>query len=170
MRHTYLLNFLSISAVNNGFLHYRFQSNVAYAKTDFLSFRRSIVDFYLQQSTPQRSRMGGKQPQHDIRFDQLNHWPVKSKQRRCAFPECAGTSLYMCEKCNVGLHIECFKKYHTEYASVRRLNSIRLICFCWFSIEQNTHNCTRVVVYAFPTHLLMIMGKKTRTLPHPCQF
>lgn len=46
-----------------------------------------------------------------IRKDGINHFPVqKDKPTRCAV--CKTNAVVMCEKCNVTLHIKCFKTYH----------------------------------------------------------
>ena len=37
-------------------------------------------------------------------------------KRRCSLPECKGTRVYYCKKCNVGLHAECFELYHLSRA------------------------------------------------------
>ncbi|RXM97951.1 hypothetical protein EOD39_13766 [Acipenser ruthenus] len=44
------------------------------------------------------------------RFDNTSYWPINSGNRflRCRVCDCHTT--YSCEKCNVPLHIECFKK------------------------------------------------------------
>ena len=40
------------------------------------------------------------------------HWPVRSKQRRCAVKGCKSKSNYKCERCDVALCVVCFKGYH----------------------------------------------------------
>ena len=46
----------------------------------------------------------------EIRHDGIDHWIAKGNLRRCA--KCSKTSKYFCEKCNVGLHPDCFKDFH----------------------------------------------------------
>jgi hypothetical protein len=41
------------------------------------------------------------------------HWPVTTKQRRCAMKTCKSKSAYKCERCDVALCVLCFKAYHT---------------------------------------------------------
>ena len=48
----------------------------------------------------------------EVRYDAINHWMGKGKQRRCA--SCQKTTLYFCEKCNVGLHPDCHKQFHIK--------------------------------------------------------
>ena len=47
----------------------------------------------------------------DIRYDGNNHWVVlQVKQTRCA--HCHAKTTSRCEKCDIGLHVKCFKEYH----------------------------------------------------------
>ena len=49
----------------------------------------------------------------NIRYDRFGHIIVHTEQSlRCG--QCEGRSRYMCEKCNVGLHPECFKTFHSH--------------------------------------------------------
>jgi len=50
----------------------------------------------------------------EVRTDNTAHWIVQGSQHRCAAPGCVGTSVYACEKGNVGLHPGCFKLFHTN--------------------------------------------------------
>lgn len=49
-----------------------------------------------------------------VRCDGLNHWPqhVGDSNPRCR--ECKGRSKFMCDKCQVPLHPQCFRPYHTK--------------------------------------------------------
>ncbi|ESN91370.1 hypothetical protein HELRODRAFT_165400 [Helobdella robusta] len=49
------------------------------------------------------------------RGDGFAHWIIQSSQRRCAAAGCKGTSIFACEKCNVGLHPGCFKSFHLSH-------------------------------------------------------
>lgn len=110
-------------AVQNAFQLYRLQEKNPGAKPhDLLSFRREIVHVYMQCFSPQTnapalfpaSRIpADRRVLHDVRTDSTAHWIVQGSQRRCAAPGCVGTSVYSCEKCNVGLHPGCFKQFHT---------------------------------------------------------
>ena len=60
----------------------------------------------------------------DKRKDGLNHWIVhteagpdgKPKRRNCKLCSSLGEkdrkALFMCEKCEIPLHVTCFKNYH----------------------------------------------------------
>ena len=101
-------------SVNNAYQLYRQQKrSEGERKLDLLGFRRSIVDTYyrcLRKSTttnifPPARKLS--KVSDEVRYDAINHWIGKGKQRRCA--SCQKTTLYFCEKCNVGLHLDCHK-------------------------------------------------------------
>ena len=50
----------------------------------------------------------------NIRYDGVSHWPkhVGDGKPRCR--ECKRRCKFTCSKCHVGLHPECFEKYHTK--------------------------------------------------------
>lgn len=85
-----------------------------------LQFRRHSATIYLKRHAllPQ----GGGRPSTSIsrtrmhtelRKDGLGHLIVSCKRRRCAGDFCQKHPSTMCEKCNIGLCIDCFKPYHT---------------------------------------------------------
>ena len=47
-----------------------------------------------------------------IRYDNYNHWLIRSDQEHARCKYCSGRSTYKCEKCNVPLHPQCHKNYH----------------------------------------------------------
>ena len=110
-------------AVQNAFQLYRSQERIAGIKShDLLSFRREIVQVYMQSFSPQASSCGPFPPARipadrrvlqEVRTDATDHWIIQGTQRRCAAHGCSGTSVYDCEKCNVGLHPACFKLFHS---------------------------------------------------------
>ena len=56
-------------------------------------------------------------PLTNLRYDHSNHWPISTKKGSCVHCKSNdknSSSSYMCSKCNVRLHINCFKEYHTE--------------------------------------------------------
>lgn len=83
---------------------------------DVLAFRRSTARFYLERfaNPPCQGKRGRPQSRGDeARFDMHAHWVVpQSKQTRCAHCHMKTTS--RCEKCDKGLHVKCFKEYHTS--------------------------------------------------------
>ena len=103
-------------SVNNVYqLHRQQKRSEGERKLDLLGFRRSIVDTYyryLRKSTtiflPARKL---SKLSDEVRHGALNHWISKGKQRRCA--SCQKTTLHFCEKCNVGLHPDSLKQFHT---------------------------------------------------------
>ena len=115
-----LFRFVIDVSVNNAFQLYRMKEvQAGERKLDALGFRRSIVDAYFRLYRSNKSFetlfRGSRRlhnPAENLRYDGLNHWLVKGSQRRCAMEGCKGTSKFFCEKCNVGLHPDCYKIYH----------------------------------------------------------
>ena len=82
---------------------------------DMLQFRRYIVRTYLSQyGKPPEKGMRGK-PQDvlsDIRYDGYKHWVIpQNGQTKCR--HCHMKTTTRCEKCDVGLHVKCFKDHHS---------------------------------------------------------
>ena len=80
---------------------------------DVLQFRRYIVRTYLSQyGKPPEKEMRGK-PQNvlsDVRYDRYKHWVIPQRgQTKCR--HCHMKTITRCKKCNVGLHVKCFKDY-----------------------------------------------------------
>ena len=109
-------------AVQNAFQLYRLQEKVSGAPDhDLLSFRREIVQVYMKMLSSQRGPAVPYPPARipvnqrvlqEVRTDATAHWIVQGTQRRCVAPGCKGTSVFACEKCNVGLHPGCFTAFH----------------------------------------------------------
>ncbi|KAL4125910.1 hypothetical protein QTP88_010147 [Uroleucon formosanum] len=91
-----------------------------------LQFRREIVrNLLLKYGT--KPKVGGRPStsmssvscnriSDDIRYDGKNHLIIptpEKKRKRCAGEGCSSSIRTMCEKCNVGLCIECFKIFHS---------------------------------------------------------
>lgn len=87
-----------------------------------LDFRREIAQFYLQRYKTPRKAPGpqssiSKVLHSDLRYDRYDHFIEKvpdGKRRRCAGNGCNSSGRTMCNKCNVGLCIDCFKSFHTK--------------------------------------------------------
>lgn len=50
-----------------------------------------------------------------MRYDNVGHVILKSqneKRRRCKV--CHSTTVFMCQKCTVDVHVKCFDQYHTK--------------------------------------------------------
>ena len=109
-------------AVQNAFQLYRLQKKVPGApEYDLLSFRREIVQVYMQTLSPPNGLTVVFPPSRlpiecrvlsEVRTDATAHWIIQGTQRRCVATGCRGTSVLACEKCNVGLHPGCFKAFH----------------------------------------------------------
>jgi len=84
---------------------------------DHLEFRRVIVETYHKNYTTKMSpsTIFPKSLKYHVRMVEENHHWIRIKnQRRCAKKGCNGTSVFFCTKCNVGLHPECFEKFHFQ--------------------------------------------------------
>ena len=117
--------FMPDAAVQNAWLLYRSSSNPDNETMDLLSFRREIVNIYrMKYSSQQRSHIfsptditlfrgksNDKRVPSKVRFDGIRHYPLSNPtQRRCSY--CGKKSKYVCSKCSIGLHIDCFESYH----------------------------------------------------------
>ena len=112
-------------SVNNTYQLYRQNKcSEGERKLYLLGFWQNIVDTYYRchrKSTittnifpPERKL---SKVSDEIRYDAINHWIGKAKQRRSASYQ--KTTLYFCEecnveKCNVGLHPDCHKQFHIK--------------------------------------------------------
>lgn len=77
-----------------------------------LNFLREI-SVCLLRSTPRPITGPRSQLSEVVRFDGFHHWPMeKQAQKRCAY--CKKNTSYKCEKCDINLHIACFKAYHLK--------------------------------------------------------
>ena len=109
-------------AVKNAFQLYRLQERNAGARDhDLLSFRRETVQVYMQKLSSTRGPelpfpspriQADRRVLPEVRTDGSDHWIIQGTQRHCMAPGCKGTSVFACEKCNVGLHPGCFKEFH----------------------------------------------------------
>lgn len=94
-----------------------------------LDFRREVVDVYLHRyrsiskgsGRPSSSvhRSSDSRISDDIRYDGKDHLvrsigEDKTKKKRCAYRSCKSIVRTMCNKCNVGLCINCFMPFHTK--------------------------------------------------------
>ena len=110
-------------AVQNAYQLYRLQTKIAGApEHDLLSFRREIAQVYVKTLSslhaavpyPPSRIAADRRVLDEVRTDGAGHWIVQGTQRRCVAPGCKGTSVFACEKCNVGLHPGCFKAFHCK--------------------------------------------------------
>ena len=96
-------------------------SRCAGKNEDLLAFRREVVMSYLLRfrNLPKTSgrRPVSKPGENDSRYDQTGHFvepTPKNERRRCAGELCGARVRTQCCKCDVGICIKCFKKYHTR--------------------------------------------------------
>lgn len=104
---TYLLD----ASVNNALQLYKLKNG----NIEHLSFRRSIAMAYLKRygCKPSRGKARQSAIQAESRFDRTDHIVIPQvKQTRCA--HCHEKTTTRCEKCNVGVHVKCFKVYHAR--------------------------------------------------------
>lgn len=110
---------LSIYAVNG----WRLRMKTTGQKEPFLDFLRELcIEMFLQHGKPYLKKPLTSTHEASSRFDGLNHWIVntdldaqgKPKRRNCK--NCSlkkkpdMKAAYICEKCNVPLHVNCFKE------------------------------------------------------------
>jgi len=112
-----LFAYLLDVSMQNAWLLYRLTPAYDVEPLDQLEFRRNICNLYYKRYHPQNRSsigrpMGRAQPlssrvPQEIRLDGLNHLLESSgTQRRCAV--CRLKTRRQCNKCDVGLHVECF--------------------------------------------------------------
>ena len=92
---------------------------------DLLSFCREIANIYrMKYSSRQRSytfsptditlfraKSDDKRVSSKVRFDVIRHYPLSNPtQHSCSY--FGKTSKYVCSKCGIRLHIDCFESYH----------------------------------------------------------
>ena len=115
-----LFQFCVDLAVNNAFQLYRLQPlQQGEKQLDLLGFSREIVKVYHARFRSDKTLplifpapRSTQRVIPEIRYDGIDHWIAKGNQRRCA--KCSKTGNYFCEKCNVSLHPDCFKDFHTR--------------------------------------------------------
>lgn len=78
---------------------------------DQLAFRRALAKTILMQNKKPYTYQIGRPIQNTLRYDRLDHYVIpQDRQTRCG--ECHQKTTTRCQKCNVGLHVKCFVKYH----------------------------------------------------------
>ena len=105
-------------AVKNAFQLYRSKPlNQGQKRLDLLGFRKEIVQIYharfrVEKTLPVIFPKNTQRVNLDIRYDGIDHWIAKGNQRRCA--KCSKMRKYFCERCDFGLHPDCFKDFHIK--------------------------------------------------------
>ncbi|KAJ8938653.1 hypothetical protein NQ314_011392 [Rhamnusium bicolor] len=109
-----IFTWLLDAAINNAWLLYRKH----HSKTTNLLFRRELVQVYLARygETPKMPGPAKTATSRTvfpaIRFDGMHHYVAPCNRRRCAGVDCKSFGRTMCTKCDVGLCVPCFAKYH----------------------------------------------------------
>ena len=116
--------FMPDVSVQNSWLLYRKSTLYKVKPLDLLGFRREIVNIHrMKYSTKQRGtirppleitlfkgRLNENRVPTAVRYDGVRHYPLSNPtQRRCGF--CDKKSKYVCTKCDVALHIDCFEHF-----------------------------------------------------------
>ena len=108
------MSYLIDVSMNNAWLLHR--RNKDAEKLDLLAFRRRVVSYYLEHyARPPQPGCKGRPSaiEIELQFDKVNHWVIpQDKQTRCA--HCHQKTTTRCEKCDKGLHVKCFKNFHTK--------------------------------------------------------
>ena len=106
---------LSVIAVNA----WRLRMKVKGLKEPFLDFLRELViEMFSIHANPLQNTMS-MIVSETSRYDKKEHWIKElDKRRHCKLcydlDKKQKMVSYACDKCNVGLHIACFKKYHVK--------------------------------------------------------
>jgi len=106
--------------MQNAWLVYRMTAAAKFRPLSNLEFQRDICNVYYKRYAMERPAVGRsvgrpkelsvRVPQ-EVRSDGVDHY-IKSSgtQRRCAV--CGKKVRKQCMKCDAGLHMECFVKFH----------------------------------------------------------
>ena len=109
---------LVINAVNVSVVAaWRIHCNAVVSPMTHLEFRREITICLLKSPIEEQTKVTGgtlSSLPKDIRFDQINHYKMKTTQGRCKI--CQKNTPYRCQKCKVWLYSDkdalCFDLYH----------------------------------------------------------
>ena len=85
-------------------------------KIGMLEFQRDAVMTILTsfgRNKPAKSLAFPRIGASSVKLDTKNHILVKSTLKYCCCKHCGGRSIYLCQKCNVALHPDCLKDYHS---------------------------------------------------------
>ena len=109
-------------AMQNAWLLYRLTEANKRVPLDQLQFRRAVCSVYYSRYSANRPVIGrpigrpkaiGQRVLPEVRYDGVNHHITQGlTQRRCGHRGKKVT--HVCNKCNVGLHVWCFSRFHTN--------------------------------------------------------
>lgn len=99
------------SVLVNAWKIYNFANNEKISQLDFKSYiALRLIKNESPNRTPSTSRVIS-----ELRYDNIGHFIFKSptnSRRRCKI--CSSQTVFLCKKCNVPLHTDCFESYHTK--------------------------------------------------------
>ncbi|KAJ8412364.1 hypothetical protein AAFF_G00127000 [Aldrovandia affinis] len=103
------------SAMVNSWYYYW---SVLKGEKDLLCFQRRVAQSLLQRHGEKPGGHGRRssfalQIIDAGRFDNIKHWPTKTGRKYQWCRKCGGRTSIACEQCDVPLHVECFKNFHT---------------------------------------------------------
>ena len=85
-------------------------------KIGMLEFQREVVMTILAsfgRNKPAKSLTFPRNVASNVKLDTKYHILVKGTSKYCICKHCGGRSIYLSQKCNVALHPDCFKDYHS---------------------------------------------------------
>ena len=85
-------------------------------KIGMLEFKREVAMTILAsfgRNKPAKSLAFPRNVAGNVKLDTKNHILVKDTSKYCRCKHCGGRSIYLCQKCNVALHPDCFKDYRS---------------------------------------------------------
>ena len=85
-------------------------------KIGMLEFQKKVVMIILAsfgRNKPAKSLAFPRNVASNVKLDTKNHILVKGTPKNCPCKHCGSRSIYLCQKCNVALHPDCFKDYHS---------------------------------------------------------
>ena len=95
---------------------YKIFRTVQKQKIDMLEFQREVTMTILAtfgRNKPAKSLTLPRNAANSVKLNTKNHILVKDMSKYCRFKHCVGRSSYLFQKCNVALHPNCFKNYHS---------------------------------------------------------
>ena len=86
-------------------------------KTVMLEFRREVVMTILasfEENKLPKLLVLQRNVASNMKLDTKNHILLKGTSKYCRYKHYRGRSIYLYQKCNVALHPDCFKDYHSR--------------------------------------------------------
>lgn len=99
------------SAIVNAWKIYNYVNEKKMSQVDF----KSYIALRLLKSEAKKAKSDILTVPNEIRTDQSGHLIIQHElktRRRCKV--CHSQTIYMCKRCNVHIHTNCFQQYHTK--------------------------------------------------------